>query len=462
MEIFIDKLLGKGELRRFLICKELSTRGEVTVKGLEQLCKCTKKTVESDINIINNNYATKGNIVILRRRPGVVYVENKNSIYLKIISRELIVQSIPYKLLNEVVTDADITITKFKKSNFVSYSSVYSGLEKLNGFLSEYNLKIDHFKLVGNEYKVRIFLFHLYWEIFGGAKWPFKKIDRDSFSTNISELEHCFSREFTWIESEKVHFWMAIFYIRAPGNQNNYSNDAKCFWENFDVSSQNIIKNSIEQLSGLIEVNLIHILVILFLICDGISLRVDDFDLGKFDDSLSLLNCRIINRMSEKNFLDPKVSKATMVQKMLIKFIHYERLGEAYTSLALKEKENFQITKITDYPELLSISHGQASRIIQIFETSGFCLEQKYSIYIGSKYGDIEMLRIKHLLECYGPNQYKYFSLWESKPENSRVIITDVENYFEKSSCLKIELKYPFDKNSAILVIEELKSVLKK
>lgn len=462
MEIFIDKLLGKGELRRFLICKELSIRGEVTVKRLEQVCKCTKKTVESDINIINNNYAIKGDIVILKRRLGIVYVENKKSIYLNIISREFIVQSIPFKLLNEVVMDKDVTITKFKKSNFVSYSSVYSGLEKLNRFLSDYNLKIDHFKLVGNEYKVRIFLFHLYWEIFGGAKWPFGKIDRNSFSTKISELEYCFSREFTWIESEKVHFWMAIFHVRTPGNQNNYSNDAKCFWENFDISSQNIIKNSIEQLSGLIGVNLIHILVILFLICDGISLREDDFELDKFDDSLSIINSRIINRMSENFFLGHKVNKAIMLQKMLIKLIHYEGLGEAYTGLVLKENGNFQINKITEYPELVSISHGQASRIIQIFETSGFCLEQKYSIYIGSKYGDIEMLKIKYLLECYGPSHYKYFSLWESKPENSSVIITDIENYFEKSSCLKIELKYPFDKNSAILVIEELKSVLKK
>lgn len=370
-------------------------------------------------------------------------------------------QSLQFKILNEVAENSEISLSKFSQQHYVSYNPIYKALGNLNTYLSHFELKITKFKLVGKEYRIRIFLFHFYWEIFGGGKWPFRKVAKYECKEEVHKLEKVFSSNFTWIEHEKLCFWIAILVMREQINNVDTLENLPIFWKNLDEEGYKMIKKVTLNLSlKLVKRDPSHLLVALYLICEEKNIKEVSLSLSNFDDPISRGSERLIRRLLKDKLSKDAEIKLKLAHNELIKIIHYSQLGENYPSLVLKVNQaSHNFSHSLDFPELLYTPAKQAFQIIQVLTTQKLLKVPSYSIYIATKYGVVEMRKIKILMEDKSPGNFTYYSLWETNEEVD-VILTDVEELPTRQESLKIQFSYPFNDKKASEIVEKIKTYI--
>lgn len=453
----MNQLMRRCDYRKWLICKELDQKKEITVQRLATVCDCTSKTLLLDIQEINDNYSTISGMPILKKNTRLIYIEADQMIPLNAIYKKILTQSHQFKLLNEVVENSDTTLSEFSRGYYISYSPIYKTIIKLNAYLAAFELQVIKFKLVGEEYKICIFLFHFYWTLFGGGKWPFKTIAKNQCKEEVAELETAFSTHFTWVEHEKLCFLVAVLAMRERLRKKNMALNEHIYWKTLDEEGNQLIKNSDQSLSlKLIKNGQLLLKIAQFLICDQTKLKTAQLGLSNFNDSFSKASEHLLMRL-KKDFSKDRVNEIQEAQKELIKFIHYSQLGEAYTLLALKiEQERSNLINLKTYPELEIFLNKQASQIIQILTVQNLVMAPNYYIYIATKYGEGEMKKIKGLLEASSPDNFSYISLWNIN-ENVEVILTDFEKIPEREDCLQLQFMYPFNEKKASEIVARLK-----
>lgn len=453
-----DQLLNKDDYRKWLICKAIDQGKEVNIQYLVKLCACTSKTVLSDIQEINDQYSTINNMPILKKKNSLIYIDFNQSIPLNTIYRKNMVESLSFKLLNEIIKNNEITLGEFSRRNYISYNPIYRAIAKLNTYLALFQLTIKKFKLTGEEYKIRIFLFHFYWTIFGGGPWPFLSVNKQECKEEADKLEYAFFTHLTWIEYEKLCFWLAIFIIRERVIHEDSATKIPIYWQNLREEKYKNIKKVYGELS-LKQIGDGHsfIFVAVFLVCGIMKLKDIRLGLVSFIDSFSVASQSLMMRLKENGQKNIKDTSQT-AQNELIKFIHYNQLGEAYIGLALKiEEESWNFIDRNSFPELISIPTKQASQIVQILQLQNLLVAPYYSIYIATKHGDSTMRKIKALLEAQSPENFHYFSLW-TKTEKANVILTDIEQLPEITESFQLQFFYPFNEKKARELVKKLKA----
>lgn len=457
MNTRIDQLLIKDDYRKWLICKAIDQIKVVTIEYLMKICACTSKTVLADIQKINDQYSSINNMPILKKKRGHIYIEFDQAMPLTTIYRKILTQSIPFKLLKELIEDREMTLSKFSQRHYVSYNPIYRAIEKLNTYLAPFSLSIMKFKLAGEEYKIRIFLLHFYWDIFGGGAWPFEIIDKRQCKEVVDKLEHTFFTNVTWIEYEKLCFWVAIVKIRERLIHEEVALEPPTYWQHLSLEKYNEIKKANEKLS-LKEIGkgTSFILVALFLICGRDRLKNNRIDLTSFNDSVSVVSENLILRL-KKNRRKKPINDCQIAQNELIKLIHYNQLGESYTALALKlEYKNGNFIDRNLFPELDLISTEQAFQILQILKVQNIINMPCYSIYIATKYDDSVMRKIKAIMEDASPKNFRYSSLWNTSGQ-ANVILTDIEKMPKNVKGLQLYFCYPFNEKKASEFVGEIK-----
>lgn len=458
MNVRIDQLLSKPAYRKWQICKTLDQQKEVTIQYLLKLCTCTFKTVLVDIQEINEDYSIIRDMPILKKKNGLIYIEFDQTMPLTTIYRKILTQSMPFKLLNELIEDSEITLSKFSQRHYVSYNPIYRAIEKLNSYLAPFDLRIMKFKLAGEEYKIRVFLLHFYWEIFGGGSWPFETIAKRQCKEVVNKLEHTFLTNVTWIEHEKLCFWVAIVKIRERLIHEDVALEPPTYWHHLSLEKYSEIKKVNEKLSlEQIGKGTSFILVALFLICGRDRLKNIRVDLTNFNDPVSVASENLMLRL-KKNRRKKAINDCQIAQNELIKLIHYNQLGESYTALALKlEHKNGNFIDRNLFPELDLISTQQVFQIFQILKMQNILKLPCYSIYIATKYDDSVMGKIKALMEGESPKNFHYFSLWNTSGK-ADVILTDIEKMSKSIKGLQLYFCYPFNEKKASEFVEKIKS----
>ncbi len=458
MNARIDQLLNKADYRKWLICKAIDQDKEVSIQYLLKLCVCTSKTVLADVQEINDQYSTINNMPILKKKNSLIYIDCNQSIPLNTIYRKNMVQSLSFKLLNEIIRNNEITLGEFSKQNYISYNPIYRAIAKLNTYLAPFQLTIRKFKLTGEEYKIRIFLFHFYWTIFGGESWPFLSVNKQECKEEVNELENVFFTNLTWLEYEKLCFWLAIFIIRERIIHDDVATKIPIYWRNLSEEKYKSVKKNYQELSlKQVGNGNSFILVAVFLVCGITKLKDTRLGLVSFIDSFSVASQSLMMRLKENR--QKKIKSASQAaQNELIKFIHYNQLGEAYIAIALKiEDESLNFIDRDAFPELTPIPIKQASQMVQILQLQNILAIPQYSIYIATKYGDSTMGKIKALLEAQSPENFHYFSFW-NETEKANVILTDIEQIPEVTESFQLQFFYPLNEKKARELVKKIKA----
>lgn len=458
MDPLLNRLMSKREYRKWIICKAVEKR-KVSAKYLAELCGCTSKTVLIDIQEINVNNSFAVEMPLIQNENNIICIDSTQKIPLNTIYREIIEASYPFKILNEIIENSKMTMGEFSKKNYLSYNPIYKAIVQLNSYLSLYDLRIIKFQLVGDEYKIRIFLFHFYWNLFGGAKWPFKKVSKKNCQEEVKILVQVFSTKLSWIENEKLCFWIAILIMRNKIDNDNNLDKVPIFWRNLDEKKYCLIeKIAINLPLKRLRIEASLLLEARYLIYEKSNLKECNLTLSNFNDSCSKVSARIIKRLIKRDTSEETASKIRKVTYELSKVIQYQQLGESYLTLAFKTDIQIKnITKLKIYPELLSISAEQSYRIIQVLEKNFLLKSPRYSIYIATKYDEVDFKRIKTILESESPDCISYSSFWNINEEVD-VIITDLEELLHRKKGLAIQIIHPFDEKKASRIVKEIKN----
>ena len=457
MDISIEQILSKSEYRKWVICKELYFKKKINNKILVDLCKCTLKTIRRDIEEINNDFFKEIEMPKINVKKGVVYLESDQEIPINTIYRIIFLDSDQIHLLNEIISNDKINIVSLSKKYYRTMNYIYKLIKILNNYLKLFELEIVKYKLVGEEYKICIFLFDFYWITFGGRDWPFKSISKNLCNEEVNELESSFFNKFSWIEREKLCFLIAIMIIRDKSAKNNIEIENLIYWKCLDKEGRNIIERSVEKLKfKKVQNKNLLMLITLAIICDKAKLRGIQLAITNFYDPLSKAGQRLILRLIEDG--NKVITNGSINSQIgIIKSIHYFYLGEAYTLLAITPiQKNNNIVDLKIYPELVPFTNKQALLIIEILTFQNLISDTEYVISISSKYGEMEVENIIDKLKANSPKNFVYKSMWNSN-ENADLILTDLEVIPKKKKAIQIQFVQPFNKKRALEIIEKIK-----
>lgn len=454
METFVNELMNKSDYRKWIIYNELNLNKDMNNKLLARLCGCTAKTFWVDIQEIKDELDEIDGMPTIQVRKDNIFIKQDQVIPLNNVLLRSILKSNHFKVFKEVSEAKNRTIKQFSKSQYLSPTTIYKSIKKLNTILSPFNLHIANFKLTGDEYKIRIFLFHFYWTVFGGVKWPFKAIDENECEEHVYKIENKFSEYFTWIEKKKVSFWVAISILRSQVNEGVRGNNISFYWKSLDAEVYEIIKKlSLELPIGTKKEKSTLLLVILFLICDSSKLKINYLNLSNFSDPVSKSSLELLNKVSKMDNQSDWTKQNNNAQKELIKFAHYSKLGEAYVPLIIKKFAKMTDTNFLpiDYLEESKLEKKQVEIIYHILKKQNLVKNPKQTVFIGAKYGDGEMNEIKDIMEAFGGNKFNYVSLWNENVTNKtfEVVLTDVEKIPLLRADLFLQFNIPFDEKQA-------------
>ncbi|BDR59573.1 helix-turn-helix domain-containing protein [Xylocopilactobacillus apicola] len=88
----------------------------------------------------------------------------------------LLKRSIVFQFINYIVQGANPNVEKFCQDHFISRSTLLRKNAPLKVLLEKYQIKISYNELglIGDEKRIRFFLYCFYWLSFRGLEWPFK------------------------------------------------------------------------------------------------------------------------------------------------------------------------------------------------------------------------------------------------------------------------------------------------
>lgn len=174
------KLLDVNESRRFNFIKYLHYNNDwVKLPEIAKKISCSERSLKYDMSyfrkstdIFTIETSTKG----LR----LVFADDKT---FRCYSAFVLEQSLSYQLLSKIFFEEQYSVSDLAELLFVSSSTLYTLINKINPQLSPYGIEIETApcRIVGNESNIRSFFYFYFYEIYNVLDWPY-----DPILTNIS------------------------------------------------------------------------------------------------------------------------------------------------------------------------------------------------------------------------------------------------------------------------------------
>lgn len=106
----------------------------------------------------------------------------------------LVENSLPFMFIDYLLHCPEPTLVAFCENHFVSRSTFFRKISGLKNLLARYGLKFSYANLniKGSEANIRLVLFHIYWLVFHGLKWPFKAVGHTTIKAQQERLNQGF------------------------------------------------------------------------------------------------------------------------------------------------------------------------------------------------------------------------------------------------------------------------------
>ena len=175
-------LLKSTEIRRLNFIEILTKEsGWITTNQIAKNLNCSTRIIKEDIIFFKeNNFGFN----IERSYLGLrIHYQANNSI--KTFYQANLNNSPAFKLLENMFFNDDLKLTDLQDQLFVSHSSLYRLIKKINTSLTKnFNIEINSkdLKILGNEKDIQFYYSVYFYEIFCNSNWPFEEIDEEVLS----------------------------------------------------------------------------------------------------------------------------------------------------------------------------------------------------------------------------------------------------------------------------------------
>lgn len=244
--------LSSTENRQIELIEFLRTANEyVSVKKLAKKVNAVPKTILNDCKEIEEQWS---NIVqIEKNTAGELHLSENDNHSIHEIFSDILKESPTFQLLEVLFFHPGIIRTELEKELFLSSSSLYRRIMKLNDGLEKRGLHIDRNQLCllgGDERQARIFMAGYFVEVYDVYAWPFS-LDQELIYTMAARLDEQFKLNLTFYQKTEFAFLIAVSLIRQE--QGFYYRPKAT---EFSIKNLKTYQSAIEQLAAEFSLNL--------------------------------------------------------------------------------------------------------------------------------------------------------------------------------------------------------------
>lgn len=271
-------LLSKSEQRRLDLARALSgTNQWLTLKELSSSLKSSSRVLQNDLDYFENQF---DHVEVLTSHKGVrlLYKKGHN---LKAIIQTFLEESNAYKLLEDSFLYEGQSIQEVAQRLSISVATVYRLVDQINEKTAAFDFKLDTkpYRLIGDEEKIRYFLYQYFEEKYDYLDMYFHGIDNESMDEFLG-----FFLDFTQMPADFAFY--NIFKLISSINTIRYKNEH--FIDTSDISInfaeiipslnpyREIFSNFEEKLEVELSTQFIHQIFTPY-VQDGFSLSIERF-----------------------------------------------------------------------------------------------------------------------------------------------------------------------------------------
>lgn len=124
------------------------------------------------------------------------------------------------KLLFDISLSKSKDLNKYAEENRLSSYAVRNSIVKINRFLRPHKLKISTTNLIiiGEEKRIRFYLYFFLWEISKNLEWPFYYVSKDKIYQSIELIEENYGCTYSDEQKKHMAYFIAICLIRIKKN----------------------------------------------------------------------------------------------------------------------------------------------------------------------------------------------------------------------------------------------------
>lgn len=182
------------------------------------------KTIVNDCQEIEERW--NAILQIERNTSGDLHLSEKHNHTVREVFSDILKESPTFQLLEILFFQPGKLRTELEKELFLSSSSLYRRIVKLNEGLKMRGLQIDRNNLMltgTNELQVRLFMAAYFLEVYDVYEWPFQ-LDQKVVWTTVNQIDRHFDLKLNFLQKAELSFLIAVSIIRQ---QQGFLNSGK-------------------------------------------------------------------------------------------------------------------------------------------------------------------------------------------------------------------------------------------
>ncbi|WP_265459941.1 helix-turn-helix domain-containing protein [Enterococcus sp. HY326] len=188
--------------------------GQALKKDICDALNISPKKLRYQIENMQKNYQEDLICDNLMHEVRITYRENSS--YL-VIKNRTFQQSIPHKLMMEMLMKPALTYEQLEQTFFLSTSSISRYLSRLRLLLSNYGLELKKTKIIGSEQQIRFFYLHYIEEVYSLSAKVFQEIPEveNMIESLIFHIENYDNVTLAQYNQLRIRRLLYIFYYRS-------------------------------------------------------------------------------------------------------------------------------------------------------------------------------------------------------------------------------------------------------
>ena len=215
------EVLEANERRQLVVIEHLYSSEEwLTLKDLAQRTASSERILKQDIVQLREKFSKE---VLQTSHRGIRLVlpphKNIDEIY-----RFALENSLAFNFIEKLIYDETKTVAELAEELFISSSTLFRLIKKLNVSLVKYYVQIqtNPCKLVSeSEDSIRYFYISYFSERYNSIDWPYKTINQNFFEQLLLLLARVNHIPLDFPDFKRLKLWTAISFLRAQ--QGNYT-----------------------------------------------------------------------------------------------------------------------------------------------------------------------------------------------------------------------------------------------
>ncbi|NKC68424.1 helix-turn-helix domain-containing protein [Vagococcus fluvialis] len=370
------KDLLSNQDKRYLIILEKLYRGEsYTYQELGNNLRVSSNTIREDKKKINKFIKPAQ---ILFNSDKKMYLQMNDNISIDFIYSVIIKNSLELNILEMIFFEEQILLEDYAEQNFISISTLKRIIAKMNKVLQTKSVYIstNPVQLRGDENRICFMMFHLFREKYIDFKYPFQEIDTLTFNELLKGIIKNSSDFLNFQDMERLKLLILVSIVRVKNN--HYITDC---YDNFELEKYNLdfIHNDLYKyyFKSTFQIDLTHenlIELAYFFLPNNFAIEYQELlKICEVNAEQKVKLNEHINLIEDiSSSLDiPLISKEKLITDLfnirLLKspqdYFFYNAKLEFFTELSrespfvlnylnMKIKENFLVTKLTEYERI--------------------------------------------------------------------------------------------------------------